>query len=132
MATSRVTAAEVKNIIETAATDPEVTDHIRVATEIVTSELGSESTLSAERLRSIELYLSAHFTALFHPSEGMAVERAIGSSRDRMEYQGILGPGLASTRFGGMVLMLDSTKILSTINTAKASAKISVFGHVPA
>jgi hypothetical protein len=126
MATSRVTATEVKNIIKTDVTNEIISDHIRVANELVTTELGSES-LGEERLRSIELYLSAHFTALYSPSEGMAVERAIGTSRDRFEYQGMLGPGLSSTRFGGMVVALDTSKKLSNLN--KSSATFGVYGN---
>lgn len=121
----RVTAAEVKSVFDTSASNIVVTEHINIASRLV-DDLLSSTDLSANRLRDIELYLAAHFTAIFDPDNGMANEKAIGSARNRYDYQSQLGKSLELTRFGQMAIMLDTTSTLA--KTGGKKALFSVFG----
>lgn len=126
----RVLPSEVKNVINTTTADSILTEHIRVASNIVDVHL-SDVSLSDETLRNIELYLAAHFSALYAPEAGMANEEQIGSARNRYDYQKGLGEGLKLTRFGAMALMLDTSATLVDLSTAKPKALFRVYGHEP-
>jgi len=124
--TVRVTATEVKNVINTDVATSILTEHVEVASRFVDDLLGASS-LSAGRLRDIELYLAAHFCALYDVSQGMANEREIGTARDRYDYQSTLGPNLGMTRYGQMAMTLDTTGTLLGLDTVKTGGKKALF-----
>lgn len=125
---ARVTTTEVQNIVQTSASGPAIQEHIVVASRLVDDILSGQS-LSADRLRDIELYLAAHLTALFDPSTGMATQVRIGEAENEYDFGGSLGEGLKLTRFGQMALTLDTTRRL--ISAGKTQARFGAYGHNP-
>ena len=108
----RVIDTEVQQLITLKATE-DSTPFIETANAIVDAKLLS-SGLSSTMLRQIELYLAAHFTSLAF-ERGAPKKVEIGESIEEF-YQNV-GPGLRQTRFGQMALVLDSSGILSSINS---------------
>ena len=115
---ARVIAEEVKLIAPNTLSDLE--PHIAGANSIVTDELASTG-LSTVRLKEIERWLAAHFAACSE-NDLRVVEREAGESRDRYgeASRGVLGPGLALTRFGQQVILLDTTGTLAAIGKTRA------------
>ncbi len=77
----------------------------------------SGSSLTADRLGDIELYLAAHLGALTEEGGGVTLQRTGQSS---VQYAQ-LGEGLESTRFGRVALTLDKTGKLTSSVKEKAT-----------
>lgn len=120
---NRVTAAEVKVVINTDILDANVTSFIDIANEIVTSELTPTSDLSDARLTSIELYLSAHFVAISDPDEGMKIREYV-TDEVRIDYIDNFGAGLQGTNYGKQALILDTTGTLASLGKLKAQFRV--------
>ena len=120
---NRVTATEVKVIINTDLADAVITTHIGIANELVTSLLGS-SGLSSTRLKNIELYLSAHFVGIGRDKEeGQMISQAAGTD-GRIEYNRALGESLKATFFGQQALVLDTTGVLINLGVRRAQFRV--------
>jgi hypothetical protein len=109
---ARVTDAEVKTIFDTSI---DTTPFITTANLIVTENLG-EASLSDDRLKQIELYLSAHLACLRDPRVS---QEKIGDASNT--HEGKTGMGLDRTSYGQMVRMLDSTGLLADSELKTAS-----------
>jgi len=104
---NRVTENEVKAIIDTDLSD--ITAFITAANLTVTKRLGSETTLSADQKKEIERWLSAHLIASSNKDMGA---RDVNSERTldaQITYAGETDKGLEATRYGQMVLVLDTS-----------------------
>lgn len=104
----RVTATEVKEIIETTLTDAGVEAYISAANVTITAWLGGNANLTSDQLMEIERWLSAHLIAC---SERQLRAETAGQAKD--EYAGSFGMGLDFTSYGQQVKMLDTTGILA-------------------
>lgn len=131
----RVTAAEVRQVIrltEEAVPDPTLAQHIEVAGRLVDDLLGSKS-LSDDRLKDIERYLSAHFSALFN-KEAMAAERKVGEAETEYYLVNSVGKYLDLTVWGQTARLLDTSGTLAALSSedeeisTRKSALFSVFG----
>ncbi len=121
--TSRVVAAEVKEIITTDIKDEVVeSNFIETANAIVTEQLGS-STLTDLMLKKIEQYLAAHFVALTEEGGGLIGDK-VGESSSF--YANIYKAGLKSTRFGQQALAFDTTGALEALSTNSLRAEFRV------
>lgn len=127
---ARVAATEVKAIAglpEEAGTA--ITAAISVAATLVNENI---TTLSEATLRSIELFLAAHFATLSWEKGPLASVR-IGEAQER--YHDIYKGGLAATRFGQQAILLDTTGKLGEMSKSADSpmrrAEFSVVGTVP-
>ncbi len=98
----RVTATEVRVIIETALLDAAINSYITVANSMVTNTVTCG--LSASVLKEIERWLTAHLIAI--TKERMTTQEKLGEAS--VTYSGKLGEGLKSTSYGQTVLMLDT------------------------
>lgn len=106
---ARVSADDVKEIIETSLTDSQINAFINTAHHHVQDNLLNKG-LSASKLTQIELWLSAHFLAIRDQrveSEGVAGEW-------QARYQGKTGMGFEATTYGQQALMLDTTGTLAS------------------
>ena len=113
---ARITAAEVKAIIDTTLTEDQIAPFITAANLTVTDILGGSTVLSANQLKEIERWLSAHFVAIRDPR----------ISRERTEeaeatYHGKSDMGLDHTPYGQQAKMLDTTGALTNLGKRKAS-----------
>ncbi len=118
---ARVTHDEVNDLIATG--DKDTTPFIETATNFITDELGS-SGLSEARLRSIELWLSAHYTALSIEKGGLK-SQTIDDVKEVYAVQD--GVGLGGTRYGQTAMSLDTTGILRSLG-GKGAARFTVVG----
>lgn len=100
----RVTATEVKEIIETDITDSTIDVYITSANALVNKALGTSS-LGMALLKEIERWLTAHMIA--STKERQTKKEEAGTAK--VEYTGDYGEGLASTSYGQMVMGLDTT-----------------------
>lgn len=119
----RVTAEQVKEIIDTSITDTViennhlVTAHIIVDTHLPTATSGHSESV----LEQIELYLAAHFVALTE-ERGSLKGQKYGDASEFLESSH-LGSGFRSTRYGEMALTLDTTGILANMSAASSRLK---------
>lgn len=113
----RVTASEVKSIIETTLTDGEVDAYISSANVMVTQNLGSSTVLSSDELKEIERWLTAHMIAITR--ERVIKKAAAGPAS--VEYAGVFGKDLDSTQYGQTVKLLDRTGTLAGLGMKRLS-----------
>ena len=122
---ARVTVRQVRELIPTSAeNDAILHSYINTANVYVDANLltaGHGTTI----LEQIELYLSAHFTAIFE-ERGAIVEETLGDATD--EYADIYAPGLQSTRFGQQAVILDTSGTLARLGSPKLKARFGVIG----
>ncbi len=113
---SRVTKEEVKELIKT---NLDVGPFISTAGLLIDEALVGQG-MSDARLKTIELWLSAHFVAV-------AEERGalMGSDKgDSAEvYKIIVGTGLNMTRFGQQAISLDTSGVLADQASTMKSAQ---------
>lgn len=119
---ARVTAAEVKEIINTSLTETQVTPYITSANVYVTDRLGS-STLAASTLKEIERWFTAHMIA----STQERISKSEEAGGARIEYVGEYGEGLKSTPYGQMCISLDTTGLL--VQEGKKKISFYVLGR---
>jgi hypothetical protein len=97
---ARVTATEVKGIIDTDLTDDAVNIYITSANVMVDNVL---STSDTPILKEIERWLTAHMIA--STKERQAKSEEAGGAK--INYAGYYGDMLSSTSYGQQVMMLD-------------------------
>jgi hypothetical protein len=128
MAGERVTDAELKAILVDSE-DVVVTGFIVDAHFLVDEYLLGQG-LSEDRLTIIEKYLAAHLYVLSAERGGLIRER-IGESDQQYTTPG-KGSGLASTRFGQMVLGFDTTGLLeASLVGGTKRARITMVSPTP-
>jgi len=108
----RVNTAEIKEIMDTTIED--MTPFITVANLLVEQYLAS-SNLSAQHLKEIERWLSAHFAAIMDPR---VRKRTIGDGAESYAISGGYKGGLDATPYGQQAMVLDTTGKLAA-NLAK-------------
>lgn len=121
MTAPRVTAVDVKTIVETDLTDLQIGAFIVTANRVVEDQLVG-SALGAETLKEIEQYLAAHFLSARDPQ---AQTEKIGGEY-QVTYQGQTGMALASTHYGQTAMSLDTTGALAAAGMKRA--RVTVWG----
>ncbi len=116
---ARVTDSEVKAIVDT---ERDTLPFIDTATLIVDEDIPS-GILTDERLKQVELYLTAHFVTLVEERGNLRKTR-IGDSSE--EYDNKVGVGLLGTRYGQQAIALDTTGTLRGMSTSQQSALFEV------
>ena len=128
----RVTPDEVRQVVKlsvAAVSDLDLTEHIGVAHRL-TDDLLSGKSLSEDRLKDIERYLSAHFAALFD-KEVMSADKKIGGAETEYYLSTAIGKYLDLTVWGQMARLLDTSGTLAAIGSEDAeiaSRKSALFG----
>ncbi len=102
----RVTSSEVKGLITTRF---DVDAFIATANLLVEESLVGQG-LTDARLKTIELWLSAHFVAVAE-ERGALTGSDKGNSAET--YEIIVGTGLNMTRFGQQAISLDTSGVLA-------------------
>jgi hypothetical protein len=118
--TTRVTPAEVKTIMDGCVlTDPDIKVYIEAANELVTSLLDSDSsiTLSDERLKEIERWLTAYMISISRHRQ--TTEEKLGDAS--AVFAGVYGEGLKANSYGQMVLILDTSGVFGNLGKRKMS-----------
>lgn len=115
------TADAVRVLLPIDGAGKDLTQFVNDANTLVSELLGSSS-LTAERQEMIARYLAAHFYVLAE-HEGGIFEEQIGESREKRGSTFTLGQGLKLTRFGQMVLSLDTTKTFDNEMVVSTSGK---------
>lgn len=120
-----VTAAQLKQVIDIPldVQDSDLAPFLTAAALIRSEDLAG-SGLSSGRLDQIELYLAAHFATYKFEYGGMESSRQ-GESADSYHRISDSFAGLNMTRYGQMVLQLDTSGTLQATMSAK-KAKFSV------
>lgn len=91
---------------------------------IVTEDL-SASGYSDERLDQINLNLAAHFATVSVERGGLTYQR-IGQSEERYQLINSEGYGLGTTRFGQIVILLDTLNLLAGMSAKPLKAEFEV------
>lgn len=116
---ARVTANDVRAILnETELSDAIIETYISSANVLVDQVL-SYTSLSANVLREIERWLTAHMIVLSR--ERLTREEGAGGAK--VVYMGVDGKGLEATPYGQMVLELDTTGKLAALASKHAWIK---------
>lgn len=116
---ARVTIAEVEEILETSATDAQITAAITGANAMVTAVVGSSSLVGTSMKKEIERWLAAHMTVIGIDGR-QTNEETVGPIR--VKYA-TLGEGLRSTSYGQHVLLLDISGNFAALGGKKATLK---------
>ena len=119
---ARVTEVELKEIFPTDLDDSALTPFIEVATMIVDEELTNKG-YTANRLKTIELYLAAHYAVISLESGGIKYEKV---SNAATSYNVPMGEGLKSTRYGAQALTLDTAGGLAALASAPLKARLNI------
>lgn len=112
---NRVSATDVKGILETALDNPAIEVYIGMANTMVTDTVTCG--LSDSTMKELERWLTAHMITV--TKERMAVSEKLGEAE--VKYAGVYGPGLSSTSFGQMVLQLDTCGSFANLGKKAAS-----------
>ncbi len=112
---ARVTATDVKAIIDTELVDATVEVYITSASTTINNALSGKG-LSEDVLKEIERWMSAHMIAC--TKERMAIKEEAGSAK--VTYTGVYGQGLKLTSYGQMVESLDTTGTLAALGEKQA------------
>lgn len=110
----RCSGDEVKEIIDTTLSASDIVPFITIANLVINEKLDGEG-LSADFLKEIERWLSAHYVAIRDP-------RLSKVKVDDIEETYFLGKGdkgLGSTPYGVQVLAMDTTGILKDLGKKK-------------
>lgn len=102
---TRVTATEVKEIIDTDLADSIVETFITPANQIVTDAVGSNTSLSDAQRKEIERWLTAHLLAVTRVRQ---TEKE-GVADASVTFQGKTAMGLDASQYGQQVKLLDTT-----------------------
>ncbi|MCP4475387.1 MAG: hypothetical protein GY821_12645 [Gammaproteobacteria bacterium] len=116
---ARITAEELKRLINTTE---DVGIQIDTANVLVTEKLGSDTTMSDNHLRLIELWLAAHFVATSVERQG--IKEKVGATEIEFSGFGATGLGLDQTSYGQQVKVLDTTGILANLGKRKARVDV--------
>lgn len=120
--TARVTAGEVKEIIQTEISDDVIlTNHIETANLFVDTHLTTKH--SAPVLKKIELYLAAHFVALTEERGGLTRSK-VGEADESLAN--VYAEGFRATRYGQTALSLDTSGTLTRIAQTRLKAEFRV------
>lgn len=116
----RATEQEVKDILpsDTSITLSKITPYLVSANSFVTNSLQGE--LDDAVLKEIERWLTAHMVTVIN--ERLSKEEGAGGAY--IKYAGAWGEELASTQYGQMVLMLDTSNTLRNLSDGKKRASI--------
>lgn len=115
----RVTAQEVKEIIETSLSDNVIDTYINASNLTVTEILGTNTDLSSDQKKEIERFYTAHLIACTRTRQ--AQEEKLDEAT--IKYLGKTGDGLDSTHYGQIVKQLDTTGTFAH-RTGKQEAEI--------
>ena len=114
---ARVTATEVKQIMDNCTVDDTIVDVFIVsANGIVTEALGGTNA-GATLLKEIERWFAAHMLA--STLCRMATDEKLGEAS--VKYTGLFRENLSSTPYGQTVMLLDYTGNMANIGKKKAS-----------
>lgn len=116
---TRVTAAEVIEILDTSLTGTDVLPFVTSANIFVTASLTGKG-LSDDNLKEIERWVCAHMVA--STKERQSKKEEAGGAK--IEYAGYWGQGLSGTSYGQMAITLDPTGTLSSLSVGKQMAYI--------
>lgn len=122
---SRNNAAEVLDVVSSEHSEGMINRAINTAYNLVQDNLLGKG-LSANALKDIELYLSAHFVVII---DGQAEEEDIAEGEYRIAYAGEFGEGLKGTRHGQVAISLDTSGTLAKLSLRPA--KFLVFNTPP-
>lgn len=86
---------------------------IRVAHILVTDRLVGKG-LSDDMLKTLELFLAAHFAVMSLEHGGLTL-RKIMDTQEEYQQLSSSGFGLSSTRYGQQAIAMDSTNTLATL-----------------
>lgn len=122
----RCTEEEIKAIIDTTLENEQVVRFHQAASTLIDSTLTAEG-YSADLLKEIEIWLSAHFLAARDPR---VRKEKFGDAN--ATYQGKDGMGLKSSDYGQRVLLLDFNGVLAAIDESKGLADLKVIDWIDA
>jgi hypothetical protein len=116
---ARVTVDEVKEILETTLTDPQLRAFVTAADQTVTEVLSGE-TLSTTQLREITRWLAAHLASI---RDREVSQEKIGDAQ--MQYGGKFGMGLDATLYGQQVKVLDTSGRLANLGKRRTAIQVA-------
>lgn len=125
MTKARVSAVQVKELIETSLDDSVIeTSMIDTASVYIDAHLVPGAGHSDDILAKIELYLATHFVAISEEKGTLKFSKT-GDASEAFSTTG-LGEGLNATRFGQIALILDTSGILASKGTSKLKAEFRI------
>ena len=117
-----VTPQEVRAVIDTVPDSVDLATFIETA-DLIVAEQVTDTTITAARLKQIELYLTAHFVAISRERGGLVAD---DTGESKAEFSDVYEAGFALTRFGQAAMQLDTSGVLKAINE-DANTKVARF-----
>lgn len=120
----RVTTEEVLTIIDTSLTD--VDAFIAAANVTITGMCGSD--YDDDVLKELERWLAAHLVSIRDPSKSAFTEQDADGVSQKYQLTASSPVGLATTRYGQQVLILDYLGKLANLGLPAAVVKFASVG----
>lgn len=121
----RVSPQELKTYLgQSPNDDTDVTIFLDMASSLVDEELVGKG-LSDNRLKYIELNLAAHYGILTIERGGLTRQK-VGESEEGYRQDFTSKPNLSMTRFGQQALALDTSGVLSKMDSPAGKAEFRV------
>lgn len=114
----RVTADEVKDLIDTTLTDGRIETYITSAAVYVETAVGTK--FDDEYLKELQRWMTAH---LISTTNERQLQKATAGPAGAT-YFGVAGKGLESSTYGQTVLNLDTTGTFAEINNQYKTTRI--------
>lgn len=121
---ARVTAAQVKEIIDTSIADNVLDSSMIDTANVIVDMYLLEEGYTEAYLTKIELYLAGHFVCITE-EEGAHILSKTGDATEEWAADWF-GPGFQSTRYGQAALTLDSSGTLAGVGSAQLKAEFRV------
>lgn len=115
---SRVTPAEVKEILETDLTDPQIQSWIDIASKVIDRYAAQCALADSDTLAMLEKLLTAHYISAVVERDKSLTARSFGDSSE--SYMAVSGEGLKASPYGQQMLALDPCGILIDFGKRRA------------
>jgi len=117
---ARATVSDVREILSTALTDPEVAAWIDIASAVIDSYSLQCKKAGTSLLLIMEKLLAAHYISATVDRSGSVTQRSIGDASET--YMSMSGEGIKATTYGQQLLMLDPCGVLVDMGKRRAKS----------
>lgn len=119
---ARVSVADVREILTTNLTDPQIQSWIDIASPVIDRYAAICTIASDSILFNLELLLTAHFITATVDRSKTVTSRSFGDSSESYMANG--GEGLMATPYGQQLTMLDPCGVIGDLTKPRAYSKL--------
>ena len=119
---ARVSVADVRGILTTNLTDPQIQAWIDIASSVIDRYATICTTAGDSVLFNLELLLTAHYITAIADRSKTVTSRSFGDSSE--SYMASGGEGLKASPYGQQLVMLDPCGVMEDLTKPRAYSKL--------